>query len=272
MTWQKKSHQQRMVNKMGSVFQDRSWDCQWRPLTPFHVSQSPPWQRRVVGVHWGQSTPGDGWTRSWANTMSRPRSIGLLQMQFQHTVELLCYKHGSEKEPAQQNHNKLWNCYASSITLVRQLVFSAKMSRLQVAFALSAVQGLCVTTADKKPLPPMCKCQTWLHSHMDTSRSSAGGEEWAAGTTAKTVCAGWGSNLSGLPFYKHFQAKTCQTIYHEREQHLPQWPGGHRTFVVHYQLAVSWRSCHQHCGTSFDTWWEWGIRKAWAILIPLALH
>lgn len=26
----------------------------------------------------------------------------------------------------------------------------------------------------QKPLPPLCKCQTWLHSHMDTSRSSAG--------------------------------------------------------------------------------------------------
>lgn len=193
-------------------------------------------------------------------------------MQFQHTVELLCCKNGPGKEPAQQNHNKLWTSYASNRTLVRQLVFSAKTSRLQVTFALSAVQGLCVTTADRN-LYPLCASARHDSTPIWTPPAALQGvknEQWAL--LPKQSVAGWGSSLSGLPFYKHFQAKTCQTFYLEHEQHLPHWPGGHRTFVVHYQVTVYWRSCHQHCGTSIDTWWEWGILKAWAILIPLELH
>lgn len=67
-----------------------------------------------------------------------------------------------------------------------------KKSRLGSFFYISSSRDVCKHSRHK-PLPPLSKCQTWIHSHMDTSRSSAGVLQWAGGTTAKTLCTmgGW---------------------------------------------------------------------------------
>lgn len=59
------------------------------------------------------------------------------------------------------------NCYAVNMVQTSNQLDKitindepVKTSRLRVAFALSAVQGLYVTTVDINLYPLMCKCQT----------------------------------------------------------------------------------------------------------------
>ena len=83
----------------------------------------------------------------------------------------ICEKQFEDKnKPPVGPTNKITINYKPS--LWQQLLLTAKTPRLTVA--PSAVQRLCVITVDR-PSPAMRKCQTWLHSHMDTSRISEGG-------------------------------------------------------------------------------------------------
>lgn len=92
----------------------------------------------------------------------------------------------------------------SYITLVHQLVFTANMSRLQVIFALSAVQGLCVTTVDRN-LYPLC-----LSARHDSTSiwippgAQQGVQNEQGALLPKQSVRGWRGSLSGLPFSKHF--------------------------------------------------------------------
>lgn len=138
--------------------------------------------------------------------------------------------------------------------LLWQPYSSLRATKLQVTFAQSPDQGLCVITADRNLYPLCVKCQTRVCSHMDTSRSSVGGHYWQNSVHRLGVSV----RLSGSSSQARFRAKTWHTLQREL---LPHWPGGQHTFAVHYWVGASWRSGHQHCGTDTHTWWQWGILR-----------
>lgn len=78
-----------------------------------------------------------------------------------------CDFYGSDGRRAAKSQPTMKSPFCSSFS-------HSETSRLQVTSALSAVQGLC-NHRRQKPLPPVCKCQTWLHSHMDSWRRGWGG-------------------------------------------------------------------------------------------------
>lgn len=114
----------------------------------------------------------------------------------------------------------------------REFLFAEKMrnncfcctqsatSGLQVTFALSAVQGLCVTTADRNFYPLCASARHYSTPIWAPPDSQQEVKNEQRGTTAKTVCV-WGEGCreacggvcpSGLP-NKYFKAKTCQAFY-----------------------------------------------------------
>lgn len=143
----------------------------------------------------------------------------------------------------------------------------------------------------QNPLPPTSKCQTWLHSHMDTSRSSAGEGGGGAGcrmrrrrggggwwcTVAKTVCAKAGlvyqvctsTNISRPRCVRRSTRGSASSICR-----TDQVVTGHLLFITGslFTEDLATNSLAQKRKKKSDTWWEVRNSSAGAILLPLALH
>lgn len=125
---------------------------------------------------------------------------------------------------------------------------TAATSGIQVTFALSAVQGLCVTTADRN-LYPLCASarhySTPIWAFPDSQQEV---EEWAEGYYCQNCVCMWGEACgeacggvcpSGLP-NKYFKAKTCQAFYNSSTGSICQTDQvviGHLLFITKLLLS-----------------------------------